>query len=306
MVGGLVATAGGMLLLSTCGTRALTGSAPSAAWVQTLCAGPGLSRTTCTRSELPADRLSASEVDDVTATTPAPTTAATTVATSAPTTAATTTVAPTTVMPTTVPETAAPAPVEAAPPEPEPEPDPEPEETAPPTTRKARKPAPAATAAPEPTAPPAAPPVAPPEETAPPAPPPAPVKVDTSVSGRVVALVNAQRSAAGLAPVSANGALTAAAAGHSKDQAATHTMSHTGSNGSTMAQRCSAAGYGWRGLGENVAAGYGSADSVMTGWMNSAGHRANILNGAYLHIGVAVAYAADGTPYWTMDLGTPA
>jgi uncharacterized protein YkwD len=40
---------------------------------------------------------------------------------------------------------------------------------------------------------------------------------------------------------------------------------------------------------------------VMKGWMNSAGHKANIL-GNYTQIGVAVAYSADGTPYWTMDL----
>jgi uncharacterized protein YkwD len=121
-----------------------------------------------------------------------------------------------------------------------------------------------------------------------------------------VALVNAQRAAAGLGAVSANGALTSAAARHSKDQATTHTMSHTGSDGSTMAQRCSAAGYGWRALAENVAAGQGSVDAAMNAWMNSAGHRANILGASYVHIGVAVAWAADGTPYWTMDLGAPA
>ena len=41
----------------------------------------------------------------------------------------------------------------------------------------------------------------------------------------------------------------------------------------------------------------------MTGWMNSAGHRANILNGAFQDVGVAVATGADGVKYWTMVLG---
>jgi uncharacterized protein YkwD len=218
----------------------------------------------------------------------------------------TTTAPPATTAP---PVTEPPAPPAEEAPAEEPAPEEEqPEETAPPTTRKPKKPAatPAPAPAPQPTAPPATEPPAPPptEETAPPPPPPAP-KVDTSVAGRVVALVNAQRAAAGLGPVSANGALINAAARHSKDQAANDKMSHTGSDGSTMAQRCSAAGYGWSALGENVAAGYGSSESVMNGWMNSAGHRANILNPRFVHIGVAVAYAADGTPYWTMDLGAP-
>lgn len=79
-------------------------------------------------------------------------------------------------------------------------------------------------------------------------------------------------------------------------------MTHTGSDGSDAGTRISRAGYAAGTWGENVAAGFGSADSVVEGWMNSSGHRANILNGAYTQIGVAVAYSADGTPYWTMVL----
>jgi uncharacterized protein YkwD len=131
------------------------------------------------------------------------------------------------------------------------------------------------------------------------------VRVDTGVAGRVIAIVNSHRAAAGLGALGANGALNAAAAGHSRDQATVDKMSHTGSNGSSFGQRISAAGYGWSTIAENVAAGQGSADSVMTAWMNSAGHNRNIMNPAFVHIGVAVAYAADGTPYWTMTLGAP-
>jgi len=103
-----------------------------------------------------------------------------------------------------------------------------------------------------------------------------------------------------------SGKLTSAAAAHSADQASHNTMSHTGSNGSSMSQRISATGFAWRALGENVAMGYANANSVMTGWMNSPGHRKNILTPGFTMIGVALAAAADGSLYWTMDLGTPA
>ena len=79
-------------------------------------------------------------------------------------------------------------------------------------------------------------------------------------------------------------------------------MTHTGSDGSDAGTRIGRAGYSAGTWGENVAAGYGSASSVVDGWMNSSGHRANILNGAFTQIGVAVAYSADGTAYWTMVL----
>ena len=48
-----------------------------------------------------------------------------------------------------------------------------------------------------------------------------------------------------------------------------------------------------------------TADAVMAAWMNSPGHRANILNGTFTQIGIGLAYAADGTPYWAMELGRP-
>ena len=43
----------------------------------------------------------------------------------------------------------------------------------------------------------------------------------------------------------------------------------------------------------------------MVAWMNSPGHRANILNGTFTQIGIGLAYAPDGTPYWAMELGRP-
>ena len=82
-------------------------------------------------------------------------------------------------------------------------------------------------------------------------------------------------------------------------------MSHTGTDGSDPGTRIMNAGYPIRAWGENVAGGYGSAESVMATWMASPGHRANILNGTFTQVGIGLAYAADGTAYWSMELGLP-
>jgi uncharacterized protein YkwD len=122
----------------------------------------------------------------------------------------------------------------------------------------------------------------------------------SSVAARVVQLVNSERSKYGCAPLTVNAELTKAAQDHSKDMAAHQTMSHTGSDGSSPGERITAAGYSWSTYGENVAYGYSTPESVMTGWMNSPGHRANILNCAFKEIGVG--YAQPGN-YWTQDFG---
>lgn len=123
-----------------------------------------------------------------------------------------------------------------------------------------------------------------------------------SPSPDAVAATNQQREAAGLPTLSTDGAATAAAAQHSSDQAARNSMGHTGSDGSSAGDRLRANGGSFSTWGENVAAGYGTASGVVDGWMNSPGHRANILNPAFTRIGVAVATSVDGTPYWTMVL----
>lgn len=116
--------------------------------------------------------------------------------------------------------------------------------------------------------------------------------------------INARRADAGVAPVQLCGSLMRAAQAHSEDQAVRATMSHTGSDGSSMVQRAERAGYrGWNNLAENVAAGQPDVGSVMGAWMNSSGHRANILGAAYQHVGLGTANAANGTPYWTQDFG---
>lgn len=134
----------------------------------------------------------------------------------------------------------------------------------------------------------------------------------------MLAAVNARRRAGatcganGSFPAAAdlvwNDALTQAAVAHSDDMVARNFFSHTGSNGSTLGDRVTAAGYAWRGVGENIAAGQATVAIVVDGWMKSDGHCANLMNAAYRDIGVAcVAGNANTTyrTYWTQDFGTP-
>ncbi|MFC8871712.1 CAP domain-containing protein [Streptomyces sp. NPDC057148] len=121
---------------------------------------------------------------------------------------------------------------------------------------------------------------------------------------QVLALVNEERAAAGCSPVTANSRLTRAADDYSDVMASSGVMSHTGPDGSTMTTRVEAAGYQWSTLGENIARGQADAASVMESWMNSSGHRANILNCSFKELGVGVHFG-DGGPWWTQNFGAP-
>ncbi|MFI8503318.1 CAP domain-containing protein [Streptomyces sp. NPDC085524] len=179
---------------------------------------------------------------------------------------------------------------------------------------------PSASASPSPTAsasqpvvqttPPAAPkpkpdPTKPPTVTRQPAPAPAPPKTSapapSGATGQVLALVNQERAAAGCPALTLNSKLTQAAQAHSADMAAHSNMSHTGSDGSDPGARITRAGYAWSSYGENVAYGYSTPEKVMEGWMNSPGHRANILNCSFKEIGIGLAQP---NSYWTQDFGS--
>ncbi|MEM8529931.1 MAG: CAP domain-containing protein [Chloroflexota bacterium] len=130
---------------------------------------------------------------------------------------------------------------------------------------------------------------------------------DMSVVQQVIALTNAEREAADCPALVVDDNLMAAAQGHSEDMAANNFMSHTGSNGSSPWDRMREAGYEYSRAAENVAAGYRTAESVVDGWMNSSGHRRNILNCGLTEIGVGYETNSDsdyGT-YWTQKFGTP-
>jgi uncharacterized protein YkwD len=116
--------------------------------------------------------------------------------------------------------------------------------------------------------------------------------------------VNAVRSQNGLPALAENLALDMAAIDHSTDMAQRRTMTHTGWNGSNTGQRIKANGYASSTWGENVAAGQASVAEVMSSWMNSPGHAANILSAAFAEIGFAAVTGSNGTTYWTMVLAT--
>jgi uncharacterized protein YkwD len=131
-----------------------------------------------------------------------------------------------------------------------------------------------------------------------------PAGADTEVE-KVVEIVNRERAAGGCPAVTMNAKLNEAAQLHSQDQAAHNTMSHDGSDGSSPWDRARRAGYE-NAIGENVAMGYRDAEAVMDGWMNSSGHRNNIMNCSARAIGMGLAKSSSGVPYWTQMFGSVA
>ncbi|MFJ4678007.1 sigma-70 family RNA polymerase sigma factor [Kitasatospora sp. NPDC088783] len=129
-------------------------------------------------------------------------------------------------------------------------------------------------------------------------------KRSTDLAQQVVDLVNTQRAQAGCGPVRANAKLATAALRHSEDMAARNFFDHTNPDGAGPQQRIDAVGYAWSGWGENIARGQKDAAAVMESWMNSPGHRANILNCKFTELGVGV-HLGTGGPWWTQDFGTP-
>ena len=113
---------------------------------------------------------------------------------------------------------------------------------------------------------------------------------------RVLELVNAARAEGrrcgrrrfdAAKPLTLSAPLARAAAAHAADMAVNGFMEHHGSDGSTAGERANRAGYRWRVVGENIAAGHPDADAVVEGWLESAGHCANIMNAQFAEMGVA-------------------
>lgn len=117
----------------------------------------------------------------------------------------------------------------------------------------------------------------------------------------VLTLVNQERAKVGCAPVRGDTRLATLAGDFSSDMAERGFFDHTDPDGATPWDRAEKAGITDLG-GENIARGQANAQSVMDAWMNSAGHRANILNCDYKTLGVG-AHFAPGGPWWTQDFG---
>ena len=130
-----------------------------------------------------------------------------------------------------------------------------------------------------------------------------------SAQNDLIALVNAYRASNGLQTVSANGALTAAAAWMAGDMGSRNYIGHVSSDGRSPTQRMSAFGYPATSMytGEDLGAGYGTAGAVLAGWQASAAHNAVLLNPNYNAIGVGLVYEPSSTYkwYWAADFGGP-
>ncbi|MEU2053772.1 CAP domain-containing protein [Streptomyces bungoensis] len=131
----------------------------------------------------------------------------------------------------------------------------------------------------------------------------APVTVSAraAAEAEVLRLVNEERAKVGCSALAANSSLTGLAEGFSDDMAARGFFDHTDPDGASPWDRAAKAGITGLG-GENIARGQADAAAVMQAWMNSPGHRANILNCDFKTLGVGVHFGAGG-PWWTQDFG---
>ncbi|MBQ0827959.1 CAP domain-containing protein [Streptomyces tagetis] len=131
----------------------------------------------------------------------------------------------------------------------------------------------------------------------------APVTVSEQAAAEaaVLKLVNEERAKVGCSPLAASSALRDLAENFSKAMAAQGFFDHTDPSGATPWDRAEKAGIANLG-GENIARGQADAQAVMDAWMNSPGHRANILNCDFRTLGVGVHFA-NGGPWWTQNFG---
>ncbi|WP_211266906.1 CAP domain-containing protein [Nonomuraea candida] len=124
--------------------------------------------------------------------------------------------------------------------------------------------------------------------------------VGTTAENEVVRLTNAERAKAGCKPLKHDAKLRAAAYGHSKDMATKGYFDHDSPSGEGPGDRIRGSGFSpistW---GENIAAGQRTAAEVVNGWMDSPGHRANILQCSYTHIGVGLS-----SYHWTQNFAS--
>jgi uncharacterized protein YkwD len=146
-----------------------------------------------------------------------------------------------------------------------------------------------------------------PTATEPPAPPPEPPPAGGTLTAReadVVELTNKRRAKNGCdTPLRVDERLVAAAKGHSADMAARDYFDHVSPEGEDPGDRTAEQGYPeWS--GENIAMGYPTPESVVAGWMESPGHRANLLNCDSVAIGVGASDSAENGIYWTQVFGS--
>ena len=133
-------------------------------------------------------------------------------------------------------------------------------------------------------------------------------------AARVVELVNAARAEPrrcgwrrfpAAPPLARSGLLDRAALAHAEDMAARGRMKHAGGDGRTAPERVTRAGFDWREVAENIAAGQRTPEEAVASWLESAPHCANLMSPAYTQTGVGYAPAGAGGPYWAQVFATP-
>ena len=133
-------------------------------------------------------------------------------------------------------------------------------------------------------------------------------EVDNSVHAyekQVLDLVNNERAKNGLSALEWSSELAVVARAHSQDMLERGFFSHTNPDGQSPFDRMRAAGISYRTAGENIAAGQRTPAEVVEAWMNSEGHRANILNASYTKLGVGyVSGNGAYSTYWTQNFAS--
>ena len=124
----------------------------------------------------------------------------------------------------------------------------------------------------------------------------------TTLQTDILRFTNYQRGKAGCKPLRADAHLMTAARAHSAWMAQTGTFSHVGRNGTTFDARIRTAGY-TKPRSENIAWGYRSGAEVVTAFMRSPGHKANLLDCTAKAVAISAVYSTNGTPYYTQDFG---
>lgn len=120
-----------------------------------------------------------------------------------------------------------------------------------------------------------------------------------TLENEVIRLVNVERSKANVPALSANNELSRIARIKSNDFINNNYFSHTSPTYGSPFEMLKSFGVNYTAAAENIASGQRSAAEVMNTWMNSSGHKANIMNSTYNQIGVGVARDNKGTLYWT-------
>lgn len=122
---------------------------------------------------------------------------------------------------------------------------------------------------------------------------------DDNLEQLVLELVNKERVAEGAKPLVWDDSLAEVAKMHSRDMAEHNFFEHTNLDGKSPFDRMREHGISYGAAAENIAAGQRSAEEVMQSWMNSDGHRRNIMNPEFEKLGVGIAYGGSYGIYWT-------